>query len=58
MRTRNDPEVMTLAGAAECDPRTVVRVLDGETVKPLVRMRIERAAKRLGIKLPERKETT
>jgi hypothetical protein len=50
--TRNDPEVMQLAASAECDPRTVIRVLEGKGVRTLVERRIRQAAERLKIKLP------
>ncbi len=51
-RTRNDPEVMHLAAAAECDPRTVIRVFEGKGVRALVEKRIRQAAEKLKIKLP------
>ncbi len=51
-RTRNDPEVMQLAAAAGCDPRTVLRVFGGEPVRALAAQRIREAADKLKIKLP------
>ncbi|MBN2196784.1 MAG: hypothetical protein JW751_28520 [Polyangiaceae bacterium] len=39
----------TIAVAAECDPRSVRRVLTGQPVRALVRMRIERAIHALGL---------
>ena len=50
---------LQLAAAAGCDPRTAARALAGYHVRTeSVRERLEAAAKKLGIKLPERKETT
>ena len=49
---------LQLAAAAGCDPRTAARALAGYHVRTeSVRERLEAAAKKLGIKLPERKET-
>jgi hypothetical protein len=39
-------EVRRLAVAAEVDPRTVIRYLAGKTIKPMSRVRIERALAR------------
>ena len=43
-------ETLRVAGAAECDPRTVQTYASGGRVKPLLRERIEAAMKRLKIK--------
>jgi hypothetical protein len=42
--------LMAVAGEATCDPRTVERWLQGLPVRDLVRLRIEEAAKRRGLK--------
>jgi len=43
-------ETLRIAGAAECDPRTVQAYASGGKVKPLLRERIESAMKKLKIK--------
>ena len=53
---KSHPESRRLALEAGCDVRTAARALAGQAVRPLARRRIEQAAKKLGIKLPERKE--
>jgi len=58
MLTRNDPQVTRLASVAECDPRSALAALEGRKVRGLVGQRIERAAKKLKIKLPKGKETS
>jgi hypothetical protein len=45
-------EVLKLAGEALTDPRTVRRAYEGESVKTLTRLRLERAAKELGFPIP------
>lgn len=57
MMTRNDPMVLKLAAEADCDPRTVLAIFEGRPVRPRVGARIERAAKKLKIKLPKARET-
>lgn len=49
--------VFRIAGAAECDPRTVERYAAGGSLKPLLRDRIEAAITKLGIKAPAQKAT-
>ena len=44
---------LKLSAEAECDVRTVVALEEGRSVRPLLRDRIERAAKKLKIKLPK-----
>lgn len=44
--------VFELAVAADCDPRSVERVVRGERVRERVKARIERAAKEIGITIP------
>jgi len=51
--TRSDPRVTRLATEADCDPRTALAVLEGRAVRPRIRERIEKAAKRLKMKLPK-----
>ena len=47
---RVDPHVLRrISVAAECDPRSVARVLAGEPVRPLIAMRVRRALRRLRI---------
>lgn len=43
-------QVFRIAGAAQCDPRTVETYASGGKVRPLLRERIEAAMKRLKIK--------
>jgi hypothetical protein len=49
---RNDPQVLRLASAAEVDPRTAQRALEGRPIRSKPRKAVEAAAKRLRIKLP------
>lgn len=49
-------QVLTLAGEAGCDPRTVERIYDGQASKKLVTERVIAAAKKLKIALPKQKE--
>lgn len=42
--------LMAVAGDATCDPRTVERWLEGLPVRDLVRLRIEEAARKRGLK--------
>jgi hypothetical protein len=51
--TRSNPLVTRLAVEADCDPRTALAVLEGRAVRPRIRDRIEKAAKRLRMKLPK-----
>ena len=51
--TRSNPLVTRLAVEADCDPRTALAVLEGRAVRPRFRDRIEKAAKRLRMKLPK-----
>ncbi len=51
--TRSSPVVTKLAAEAECDPRTVLAILQGRRVRGLIRTRIERAAKKLKVELPK-----
>lgn len=44
--------IRKIAVYAEADPRTVRRFLDGKTIRPCVRERIERALTLLGMALP------
>jgi hypothetical protein len=53
---RNDPQVMRLATEAAVDPRSALAALEGRKVRGLAGERIERAAKKLKIKLPKAKE--
>jgi hypothetical protein len=41
-----------LAGAALCDPRTATKALRGEPLLPMVRQRLEIAARAIGVELP------
>lgn len=43
-------QVMQIAGSAQCDPRTVEAYYRGDKVRPLLKDRIEAAAKKLKIK--------
>ena len=43
-------DIMGIAAKASCDPRTVRRFLDGETVRELAAERIRAAMKELGFK--------
>lgn len=45
-------QVLQIAGAAQCDPRTVVKIYDGRATKTLVRERIAVAAKSLKLTPP------
>ena len=58
MLTRTDPTVMRLATEAGCDPRSALAALEGKPLRGLVAGRVERAAKKLKIKLPKAKERT
>ena len=51
--TRSNPLVTRLAVEADCDPRTALAVLEGRAVRPRIRERIEKAAKRLRMELPK-----
>ena len=51
--TRSNPLVTRLAVEADCDPRTALAVLEGRAIRPRIRERIEKAAKRLRMKLPK-----
>lgn len=42
-----------IAVAASCDPRTVARVLEGKSVRAMVRERVEAALEKLGMQTPE-----
>jgi hypothetical protein len=43
-------EILRVAGAAQCDPRTVETYASGGKVRPILRERIEAAMKRLRIR--------
>ena len=43
-------EILRIAGAAQCDPRTVETYASGGKVRPLLRERIEAAMKKLRVK--------
>jgi len=43
-------QVLQIAGAAQCDPRTVEAYYKGKNVRPLLKDRIDAAAKKLKIK--------
>ena len=45
-------QVRELSVAALASPKSVRRVLDGEPTRELTRLRIERAARELGLELP------
>lgn len=42
-------EMLRIAAAAQCDPRTVKAFVEGAEVRPLLRERIEAAMKRLKV---------
>ena len=45
-------QVRELAVAAECDPRTIRKILAGEPGKGVVRERVERVLRERGVKFP------
>ena len=55
--TISSRERLALAVVAEVAPATVERFLSGKPIRGLCLTRIERAAKRLGISLPECEDT-
>jgi hypothetical protein len=52
MKTLTRQQILTIAGEAGCDPRTVEHVYLGAKSKILVRARIVAAAKKLNIQTP------
>jgi len=49
-------EILRLSAESECDRRTVTSYLAGDDVRAASAERIERAAMKLGIKLPGQKK--